>query len=219
MMLRSQAFAILAMSLLVLSPAFAETPLDDLIKPELNKIFTKLTTEPQPKHALRVRTKLDEDLFDSALEKLWIHGGVLVAPDETVRRGNDSWAPSYEAQVAHRLVQSEQMADFAESHGCRMVHLVQHFGDEDDVHPTRPQAYNILRGTGWQRLNEYLDPEAMGVPLEVRNPYLDIRVVRYLLRVPPMPWFAEKELLRRAMIGKLPGSRSPDPCAEPGWRA
>lgn len=80
----------------------------------------------------------------------------------------------------------------------------QHFGDEADVHPTRPQAYNILRGAGWQRLSEYLDPAAMRVPLEYRNPYLDVRVIRYALRVPPMPWFAEKELLRRAMIGKLP---------------
>ena len=44
MMLRSQAFAVLAMSLLVLPPAFAETPLDDLIKPELNSAacFTRV---------------------------------------------------------------------------------------------------------------------------------------------------------------------------------
>ena len=36
MMLRSQAFFALVTILLALSPAFAETPLDDLIKPELN---------------------------------------------------------------------------------------------------------------------------------------------------------------------------------------
>jgi hypothetical protein len=44
MMLRSQVFAVLAMSLLVLSPASAETPLDDLIKPELNSAacFTRV---------------------------------------------------------------------------------------------------------------------------------------------------------------------------------
>ena len=80
----------------------------------------------------------------------------------------------------------------------------EHLGDEPEIHPTRPQAYNLLRGAGWQRLGEYLDPAAMRVPLEYRNPYLDLRVVRYLLRVPPMPWFAEKEILRRAMDGKLP---------------
>lgn len=79
-----------------------------------------------------------------------------------------------------------------------------HFGDEPEVHPTRPQAYNLLRGAGWQRLAEYLDPAAIGVPLEYRNPFLDVRVVRFLLRVPPMPWFAEKEILREAMRGRLP---------------
>jgi DNA topoisomerase-3 len=99
---------------------------------KLKTIFKQLTAEPQPKHALRDHMQLDEDLFDRALEKLWVHGGALVEPDESVRRGTNTWAPSYEAQVAHRLVQSEQMARFAQSHGCRMVHLVRHFGDDDD---------------------------------------------------------------------------------------
>ena len=98
----------------------------------LKEIFKQLSTKPQPKHAMRDRTQMDEDLFDRALEKLWIHGGALIDPDESVCRGNNTWAPSYETQVAHRLVQSEQMARFAQSHGCRMVHLVQHFGDDDD---------------------------------------------------------------------------------------
>ena len=98
----------------------------------LKEIFKLLTARPQPKHALRDRTQIDEDLFDRALEKLWIHGGVLIDPDDSVCRGNNTWAPSYEAQVAHRLVQSEQMARFAQSHGCRMVHLIRHFGDDDD---------------------------------------------------------------------------------------
>ncbi len=99
---------------------------------ELNKIFARLTPEPRSKHALQAGTKLDEESFDRALEKLWVHGGVLVDPDESLRRGVDAWAPSYEAQVAHRLAQSELMARFAQSHGCRMVHLIRHFGDEDD---------------------------------------------------------------------------------------
>jgi len=44
MTLRSQALSVLVTSLLALSPAFAETPLDDLIKPELNSTacFTRV---------------------------------------------------------------------------------------------------------------------------------------------------------------------------------
>ena len=81
---------------------------------------------------MRDRTQIDEDLFDRALEKLWVHGGALIDADDSVCRGNNTWAPSYEAQVAHRLLQSEQMASFAQSHGCRMVHLIRHFGDDGD---------------------------------------------------------------------------------------
>ena len=44
MMVRLQVFSVLVMSLLVLSSAFAQTPLDDLIKPELNSAacFTRV---------------------------------------------------------------------------------------------------------------------------------------------------------------------------------
>ncbi len=98
----------------------------------LKEIFKLLTATPQPKHALRYRTQIDEDLFDRALEKLWIHGGAIIDADDSVCRGHNTWAPSYEAQVVHRLVQSEQMAHFAQSHGCRMVHLIRHFGDAED---------------------------------------------------------------------------------------
>jgi asparagine synthase (glutamine-hydrolysing) len=80
-----------------------------------------------------------------------------------------------------------------------------YWNEELPVHPTRPQAYNHLNNNvGWQRLNEYTDAAAMHVPLVYRNPFLDVRLVRFLLRVPPMPWFAEKELLREATRGRLP---------------
>ncbi len=99
---------------------------------ELVKIFAKLADQSQSREDLRSQIRMDEELFERALEKLWVHGGVLIDADELLRRGDEAWYPSYEAQVAHRLVQSEQMARFAQSHGCRMVHLINHFGDEDD---------------------------------------------------------------------------------------
>jgi asparagine synthase (glutamine-hydrolysing) len=79
-----------------------------------------------------------------------------------------------------------------------------YWNDLPETHPTRPQAHSLLLTPGWQRLNEYTDPAAMGARIEYRNPYLDVPLVRFLLRVPPMPWFAEKELPREAMRGRLP---------------
>jgi DNA topoisomerase-3 len=85
------------------------------------------------KAALFARAGLDGEVFERALEKLWIHGGALVDPEETVRRGAAGWRESYEEQRAHRAAQLAAMARYAEAHGCRMVHLVRHFGDEEDA--------------------------------------------------------------------------------------
>jgi DNA topoisomerase III/RecQ family ATP-dependent DNA helicase len=78
----------------------------------------------------KVRGK--HDLIDEALAKLWIHGGVQLDADDRVTRGHDDWRPSYLAQRAHREQQSAQMVALSTDHGCRMVHLVRHFGDASD---------------------------------------------------------------------------------------
>jgi len=42
------------------------------------------------------------------------------------------------------------------------------------------------------------------VPVELRAPLLDQRLLSFLLRVPPVPWCMEKALLRETMRGTLP---------------
>ena len=99
----------------------------------LSQIHQKLSTEGEQRGTLRARIKsIDEETFDYALEKLWIHGGARIDPDETVRLGHDRWKATYQAQIAHQIEQEERMARFTQAHGCRMVHLVRHFGDEED---------------------------------------------------------------------------------------
>ena len=56
----------------------------------------------------------------------------------------------------------------------------------------------------WPLLFEYADPGSMRLAAENRYPFMDVRLVRYLLRVPPIPWFAQKSLLRVGMQGVLP---------------
>jgi asparagine synthase (glutamine-hydrolysing) len=41
-------------------------------------------------------------------------------------------------------------------------------------------------------------------PVEVRHPFFDLRIVNYLLALPPFPLFFEKRLLREAVAGRLP---------------
>ncbi|OJT25253.1 recombinase RecQ [Archangium sp. Cb G35] len=98
----------------------------------LERIYRAAREEQEPKESLAARARVAVDTFDKALEQLWIHGGVEISPDESVRRGKPGWAASYAAQREHKHSQLEHMARYAESHGCRMKHLVDHFGDLQD---------------------------------------------------------------------------------------
>ena len=48
------------------------------------------------------------------------------------------------------------------------------------------------------------DPGHTGIPVEVRHPFFDLRLLDFLFRVPGVPWFFDKYLLRSAMRGLLP---------------
>ena len=98
----------------------------------LARVFASLGQRPRPAAELRAALGLDPEVFATALEKLWIHRGALVDPDENTARGRDGWQQPYEAQRAHRHAQIERMIRFASGTGCRMVRLVEHFGDRLD---------------------------------------------------------------------------------------
>jgi len=51
-----------------------------------------------------------------------------------------------------------------------------------------------------------MDAEITASPLEVRYPFVDLRLLRYMLAVPAIPWCRAKYLERRAMKGMLPDS-------------
>jgi asparagine synthase (glutamine-hydrolysing) len=71
-------------------------------------------------------------------------------------------------------------------------------------HPIVPKAHGSLSGPQWSRLFELADPGLTHSAVEVRYPFLDLRVVDYLLSIPPFPWTFQKHLLRAAMSGHLP---------------
>jgi DNA topoisomerase-3 len=99
---------------------------------ELDRIYRALTAEPQIDGQIRKRLGMDEELFERSLEKIWIHGGALIDADGNVSIGAAGWQRPYLAQRDHKLEQLEMMIRYAESRGCRMLHLVRHFGDQED---------------------------------------------------------------------------------------
>jgi asparagine synthase (glutamine-hydrolysing) len=72
------------------------------------------------------------------------------------------------------------------------------------IHPTRPEAYAGLAPAFWQRYLRRADAAMANHGLETRHPFFDVRLVEYLLAIPPSPWFLEKSILREAMQDKLP---------------
>ena len=73
-------------------------------------------------------------------------------------------------------------------------------------HPVHPQAYTSLHSAYWAGVLEDEDAAWIRAPLEPRAPLLDLRLLRFLLRLPSVPWCANKELARKAMTGWLPNA-------------
>lgn len=74
----------------------------------------------------------------------------------------------------------------------------------DPSHPWHPEAFASLTSPIWQA---YFDDHALEESLagfEWRYPYLDLRVLEFMLSVPPVPWGWKKRLVRGAMRGRLP---------------
>ncbi len=99
----------------------------------LRKIHRELSDKAIAKDALRSQIRsLDDETFERAIDKLWIHKGAIIDPEENVVRGTDDWEKPYLDQREHRLLQLRQIIAFTDGHQCRMRYLVEHFGDQND---------------------------------------------------------------------------------------
>ena len=99
----------------------------------LQQVFKALGEEPQPVEELWADSKLSEEEFDRALEKLEIHGGARVDFGGNVTLGGTGWKKSYTIQAQFRAEQFEKVLRFTTSSECRMAALVRHFGDVADA--------------------------------------------------------------------------------------
>jgi len=92
----------------------------------------------------------------------------------------------------------------------RRAHLETRWKDENQQpsswprHPIHPRGYASLASPLWTHLFEQDDPGATGCLVETRYPFLDLRIVNYMLALPPFPWLYRKTLVREAMTGRLP---------------
>ncbi|MDB5488445.1 MAG: hypothetical protein JWQ58_2160 [Reyranella sp.] len=74
----------------------------------------------------------------------------------------------------------------------------------DRSHPWHPAAFASFTSPIWQAyFDDHAFEESLG-GFEWRYPYLDFRVLEFMLSVPPVPWGWKKRLVREAMRGRLP---------------
>lgn len=72
------------------------------------------------------------------------------------------------------------------------------------THPHRPEAAAALLATYWQNCFEELDPGMTRACLEYAHPYFDLRLLRFLFSVPPVPWTLDKYLIRSSLRDMVP---------------
>ena len=100
---------------------------------KLRSIFGELGTQQIAKASVHRKLKgMSLEVFERALEQLWVHKGVVIDPEENMLRGDPNWEKSYLMQRDQKRQHLKQMANFASGGVCRMQILVKHFGDQKD---------------------------------------------------------------------------------------
>ncbi|MGC1308986.1 MAG: asparagine synthase-related protein [Phormidesmis sp.] len=64
--------------------------------------------------------------------------------------------------------------------------------------------YGMGHTAFWSNIFEGFDPGMTGIPLKHVYPFFDLKLVEYVMSIPPIPWLVNKRLLRDAMQGLLP---------------
>jgi len=87
----------------------------------------------------------------------------------------------------------------------RLVERIRDLGDGGDrTHPWHPTAIASFTCPIWQDYFAGYDLQEALAPVRWRHPFLDLRVLEFMLSVPPVPWGWKKQLIREAMKGRLP---------------
>jgi len=99
----------------------------------LMQVYRTLSEEPRAVEELRAGSKLGEEEFDKALEKLEIHGGARIDFGGNVTVGGNGWKKTYSVQAQYRAEQFAKVLRYTGLSECRMSTLVHHFGDVEDA--------------------------------------------------------------------------------------
>ena len=73
-----------------------------------------------------------------------------------------------------------------------------------DIPCRNPKIYQSVLTPDWNTDDKYM---SCGITLpEHRSPFLDLRLINFMASLPALPWLFNKHVLRKSMLGKLPGN-------------
>jgi asparagine synthase (glutamine-hydrolysing) len=78
--------------------------------------------------------------------------------------------------------------------------------DTPSTDQSHPSALHAFHSKVWVPLFEGYDPGSTGLPIEFRHPFIDVRLLRFVLSLPVVPWCIDKHILRRALHDRLPAA-------------
>ena len=93
---------------------------------------------------------------------------------------------------------------------CDLLHRWQQLSNAEPVDQhlledaPRPEAYREMFSPSLPGQFEDYDAGVTCMPLDIRHPFFDLRLLRFLLSLPALPWCADKQLLRMGTGGVLP---------------
>jgi len=70
----------------------------------------------------------------------------------------------------------------------------------------RSEAHRYLSLPLWPHLFESFDPGVTGLQAELRHPFFDLRLIAFLLALPPVPWCVDKQIIRHVLTDRLPAA-------------
>ncbi|MGB7442672.1 MAG: asparagine synthase-related protein [Coleofasciculaceae cyanobacterium] len=64
--------------------------------------------------------------------------------------------------------------------------------------------YGMANSPFWSNIFAQSDPGCTGIAIKPYYPFFDLRLVNFMVSIPPIPWLVNKNILRDSMKGKLP---------------
>jgi len=164
---------------------YGEGP-DDALRYEWRPYLWRLLAEKQI--ALLMRA-VSADLLMHRRIPFWSSIRQITRP----RRANASWLEEFPVWLTHEFATRCQCRDRWEAQGR-----------SSSSHPMKPVAYGSFNDVRWQSLLDGCDLSGALSRADIRHPFLDLRVLQYMLALPAMPWCRNKAIIRRAMRTELP---------------